>query len=397
MTRFALIGLILLIFLEGVSAAAPQETSTVPKENTLKQVQSDALKQVQGLIAEGKTAEAKRILQEFRRKNPDNPLAIFYLARVEKDRNLARALLKEVERLAGPDLASEAAYMRAEMLYAEGGLSGAEEIFVKIVSEHPSGPNYSDALYRLGMIRLSRGDPDDALLRFRRCRDTETDPFKKTLARVGIMECHLARRDWNRVLVAAREVLEGRDDASALTPRVLEVIALAWRELGNDDNAEKFTRRILTDFPRSYQAHALREQSTGSADMPSSSFSSKKASSDSAGSRSRFFGEPETGSSRKGAADGDTGRVSSKVEGALDENVEYSVQAAAYEVRLNALKLYNLLKGAGFSARIEMKTAGDKYRYLVRVGVYKTRKEAEDMVNRMERETGVRGGVIILR
>jgi tetratricopeptide (TPR) repeat protein len=389
--------LILLIFLEGVSAVAPQETSTVPKENTLKQVQGDALKQVQGLIAEGKTAEAKRILQEFRRKNPDNPLAIFYLARVEEDRNLARALLKEVERLADPDLASEAAYMRAEMLYAEGGLSGAEEIFVKIVSEHPSGPSYSDALYRLGMIRLSRGDPDDALLQFRRCRDIETDPFKKTLARAGIMECHLARRDWNRVLVAAREVLEGRDDASALTPRVLELIALAWRELGNDDNAEKFTRRILTDFPRSYQAHALREQLTGSADMPSSSFGTKKASSDSAGSRSRFFGEPETGSGRKGAADGDTGRVSSKVEGALDENVEYAVQAAAYEVRLNALKLYNRLKGAGFSARIEMKTAGDKYRYLVRVGVYKTRKEADDMVNRMERETGVRGSVIILR
>jgi cell division septation protein DedD len=287
--------------------------------------------------------------------------------------------------------------MRAEMLYAEGGLSEAEEVFAKIVSEHPSGPRYTDALYRLGMIRLSRGDPDDALLRFRRCRDTEPDPFKKTLARAGIMECHLARRDWNRVLVAAREVLEGRDDASALTPRVLEVIALAWRELGNDDNAEKFTRRILTDFPRSFQAHALREQFTGSADTPSSSFGTKKASSDpetssgsSEGSRSRLSGE-------KGAADRDTGRVSSKVEGASDENVEYSVQAAAYEVRLNALKLYNRLKDAGFPARIEMKTAGDRYRYLVRVGVYKTRGEAENMVNRMAREAGVRGSVIILR
>ena len=44
-----------------------------------------------------------------------------------------------------------------------------------------------------------------------------------------------------------------------------------------------------------------------------------------------------------------------------------------------------------------MKTVEDRHRYLVRVGVYKTRGEAESVVNRMARETGVRGNVIILR
>lgn len=99
----------------------------------------------------------------------------------------------------------------------------------------------------------------------------------------------------------------------------------------------------------------------------------------------------------RGSADGDTGRVSPGIDGADGDNVEYSVQAAAYEVRLNALNLYNRLKGAGFPARIEMKTVEDRHRYLVRVGVYKTRGEAESVVNRMARETGVRGNVIILR
>jgi tetratricopeptide (TPR) repeat protein len=378
MRRPGLTGMIFLVFLlEGTAGAAPpSETYAVPKEIT-------------DLIAEGKTAEAKRRLQEFRRKNPDNPLAIFHLARIEEDRNLARALLKETERLADPNLANEAAFMRAELLYEDGSLSEAEALLAEIVSEKPSGPRFTDALYRLGTIRLSRGDPNDALLRFRKCRDTETDPFKKTLARAGIMECHLARRDWNRVLVAAREVLEGRDDAGAFTPRVLEVFAIAWRELGNDENAGKFIQRIITDFPRSYQAHALREQGNENADSPSS-FGTEKVSSDSAGLLNRALGGP-------GAAEGDTGRVSPELGGSGKENVQYSVQAAAYEVRLNALKLYNQLRDAGFPARIEMKTVGDKYRYLVRVGMYKSRGEAENILTRMARETGVRGNVIILR
>jgi cell division septation protein DedD len=376
MRSIAVMGIVLLLLAEPYRIAGAQTSAAVPGD-------------IIGLIAAGKTGEAKRRLQEFRRHNPDNPLAIYYLASIEEDRKTARALLKEAERLAGPDLAVEAAYKRAEMLNEDGLPSEAEEVLAKIVSEHPSCPRYADSLYRLGVIRLTRGDPENALLQFRKCRDTEADPYKKTLARAGIMECHIARRDWNRVIVAAREVLEGRDDASSLTPRVLEALALSWRELGNEENSGKFTRRILTDFPGSYQAHAIRMRSEEFLSLPLSTAGTGQAASDSAGQGLRAPESAETAAVDSGQGTAETGDS--------EKGTEFSIQAAAYEVRLNALKLYNRLKGAGFPARVEMKTVGEKHRFLVRVGSYKTRAEAEAAANRMTRDTGVKGSVISLR
>ncbi len=193
--------------------------------------------EITDLVNAGKTEDAKKKLREFRREHPDNALAIYHLALLEDDRNLAMALLREAERFGGKDIARDAAFVRAEMLFTEGSLSEAEQILAPIAAERTVNSRTVDALYRLGMIRLARGDTDNALIQFRKCRDTATDPYKQTLARAGVLECHVARRDWNRVLVGAREVLEGRDDAGSLTPRVLEVLALAWRELGNEENA----------------------------------------------------------------------------------------------------------------------------------------------------------------
>lgn len=346
-------------------------------------------REIADLVSAGKIEDAKRALREYRRAHPDNAPAIYHLALLEDDRNLALALFREAERFGDRDIARDSAFMRAEMLYAEGSLTEAEKILAPIAAERGVTNRTVDALYRLGMIRLARGDADNALIQFRRCRDTATDPYKKTLARAGVLECHVARRDWNRALVGAREVLEGRDDVGSLTPRVLEVLALAWRELGNEENADKFSRRILTDFPRSYQAHAIR---TGAANLPDSPGylpDSRDSDSDSAGIKSGF----PTGTSTAGT---DTDRVAAG-DSILNRAVRYTVQTAAYELRPNALTLYNRLKDAGFPVRIEMKTVGEKHRYLVRVGMYTTREEAERVADRITRDTGIRGNVVIVR
>lgn len=344
---------------------------------------------IANLVNEGKIEEAKKELREYRRTHPDNAPAIYQLALLEDDRNLAMALLKEAERFGDSDMARDAAFMRAEMLYAEGSFSESEKILVPIAAEKGLTNRTVDALYRLGVIRLARGDIDNALIQFRKCRDTATDPYKKTLARAGVLECHVAKRDWNRVIVGAREVLEGKDDAGSFTPRVLEVLALAWRELGNEENADKFNRRILTDFPRSYQAHAIRIGGADLSDPQIYAPDSRDSASDSSGIRSGF-------SAASSSAGTDTDRVAAG-DSILNRAVRYTVQAAAYELRPNALTLHNRLKDAGFPVRIEMKTVGEKHRYLVRIGLYSTREEADRIADRITRDTGVRCNVVIVR
>jgi tetratricopeptide (TPR) repeat protein len=332
------------------------------------------------LIESGKISEAKERLQEFRRKEPDNPLAIFYLARIEDDRNLARALYKEVERLADTGLASEATFARAEMHIEEGDYLAAEPLLVKVVTAHPSGQSYADALSCLGMIRLKAEKYPDALTQFRKSRDVQSDSFKKTLAAVGIMECYVAQNDWNQALDAAREVLEGRDDTGALTPRVLEVIARAWSELGNEDNAAKFTQRLLNDFPRSYQAYVLREE--GNRIAGDSAYSLGRAPSASPGSPRIDERKPSGGSLPE--ANRSTARKG------------FSIQAGAFVDRFNALKVYNRLKDSGFPARVDMKTVGEKHFYLVRVGVYENREEADETAIKVAGVTGTRATVFML-
>lgn len=316
---------------------------------------------IPALVEAGRTVEAKARLNEFRRTQPGNPLALFYLARIEEDRNLARSLYREVERLDNDALGAEAAFARAEMAVEDGDVRTAEPLLVRVITAHPKGPSYADALYRLGMIRLAAGKQDDALLQFMRSRDAQTDAFKKTLAGAGMLECYVAKKDWNRALDLSREVLDGRDDTGALTPRVLEVVVMAWHYLGNEENAQKFAGRLLNNFPRSYQAYALRQRGGRiTADSPSS---------------------PVQGASP---------------EAARRDGVRFTIQAGAFVDRVNALKVYTALKNAGFPVRVDMKKIGEKHFYLVRVGEYAAREKAESDAIAVSRLIGASAAVVMM-
>jgi tetratricopeptide (TPR) repeat protein len=349
-------------------------------------------KEITDLIARGKKEEAKKAIDQFRRKDPDNPLAIFYLAQVTDDGKKAMALYKEVEILADRSLASEAAFARAELNFYHGDVLEARNIYEKIVTQYSSSLRYTDALYRLGMTSLATGDEQKALATFRKCRDTDKNEYRKTLAEAGIMECYVAMKDWNHALESARKVMEGRDDGNALTPRVLEVTVLAWRELGNEENAVKFTQRLTSNFPRSYQAHALRERGNR-IETASNSFNAQKVNTDSVRS---LPGELQKG---QNTVAGDTTIISGSAANYDSDEVgsEFSIQAAAFEDRFNSLRLYDKLKGAGFPARVEMKTVGSKHFYLVRVGSFSTRQEADKMSEQVSKVTGSKASVIVVK
>ncbi|MFA6470825.1 MAG: tetratricopeptide repeat protein [Candidatus Latescibacterota bacterium] len=367
------------IFRFQISTVFAADRYTIPKEITI-------------LINQGKKDEAKRALEEYRKNDPGNPLAIFYLAQVTDDPRMAQALYKETELLADRSLAAEAAYARAELHFYNGDLSAAAEVYEKIAAQYPSAPRYADSLYRLGMTCLASGKVEKALSAYRNCQNAEKSSERKTLAEAGIMECYAAHKDWNHALESARKVLEGRDDGNALTPRVLEVTALAWRELGNEENAVKFTQRLAANFPGSYQTHTLRENGTLD-DTGQNNVTDRKIIKDSIRPVTETAQKKQTAETGQSEAE-----YSSGTEAGSDESgSKFSIQAAAFEDRFNALKLYRRLKDSGFPSRVEMKTVGSKHFYLVQVGSFNSRKEAEEMSLQVSKITNAKANVIVVK
>jgi tetratricopeptide (TPR) repeat protein len=345
-----------------------------------------------GLINQGNREEARKALEEYRRKDPGNPLAIFYLAQVTDDPKMAQALFKEVELLADKSLASEAVFARAELNFHNGSYSEAGEIYEKITAQYPSSSRYADAFYRLGMTSLASGKLEKALAAYRKCLETEKRNDRKTLAEAGIMECFVVLKDWNSVLESARKVLMSTDDGNALTPRVLEVTAMAWHELGNDENAEKFTQRLVANFPESYQTHALKVKGNLNLTVPKN-LRTQKVKTDSIDSFSDTFQNGQSADTSQ-----DNYKYSLSEKSVSDKTgAEYSIQAAAFEDRFNALKLHTRLKDAGFPSRVEMKTVGIKHFYLIRVGSYTDREEAEKISVQVSKISNTKASVIVTK
>lgn len=325
------------------------------------------------LIDQGKFEEAREELNRFRRKQPDNPLILLYIAQIEEEYNRALWIYKEIELLADSNLASEALFRRAEMIFSAGKLSDAKDLYERLIDVY-SGSKFSiDAHYRLGIIKLVEGVPKAAIEYFNKCLEFNADDTKRLLVNTGIMECYVALENWNQALETALDVLKEKDDTGAVTPRVLEVITLSWHKLGNEDNANKFTERLLKNYPYSYQAYAIREEGKRILSDTEYFLDSGVALSDPSGLEGTV-------------SDRDVTRVSAK----------FTVQAMAFKKSDNALKLLRTLKDEGFDARVEMKTVQQTHFFLIRVGYFMTREEADKMVERVTRVTGEKANVVFL-
>jgi len=325
------------------------------------------------LIDQGNFEGAKKELTRLRREHPDNPLILFYLAQIEEEYNRALWMYKEVELLADSSLASEALFKRAEMVFSGGNLSNAKSLYERLINVYSKSKFSVDAHYRMGIIKLVEGTPEEAMEYFNKCLELDTGGTKQLLVTTGVMECYVALENWDQALKTALDVLGEKDDVGAVTPRVLEIIALSWQKLGNEDNANKFMERLLNNYPYSYQAHAIREEGNRILSDTESFLDSVVALSDSSISEGTVF-------------DRDANKGSAK----------FTVQAMAFKNRDNALKLLRILKDAGFDARVEMKTVQQTHFFLIRVGYFMTREEADKMIERVTGVTGEKANVVIL-
>ena len=312
------------------------------------------------LIDRGRFEDAYRELADFRRREPDNPWGLYYLAMIEQDWHRALWLYREVERLGDSTLVAEALFRRAELTYSRGDYDEADSLYLALIAGFPGSANVPEALCRRGNISLAQGYPAVALERYQSSLAQDSTGTQRLYARAGIMESYAAREDWQSALDAAVAVLAEKDDTSMFTPRVLEVMALSWKKLGNVENADKFTARLLESYPFSQQAYAVRAQAN----------------------LQNPAGAPMGGSGSNTVPD--------------STGASFTVQAGAFSDRTNALKLLRALEDAGFAARVEMRTVRDTHFYVIRVGYFATRDAAEAAAAQIAARSGAQSNVVIL-
>lgn len=352
-----------------------------------------AIENCRKLIQQGDIEGARKKLADYRHSNPGDPYGVILLARIETDIEKSAALYREAEILAiGPNsadrdssLAAEALYRRAEIVFAGSEPGEAARLYERLVSLFPDSDYFYDAVYRLGVINCIQGEPRKALEKFRTCREKCGDESKKALAAAGIMECFVMMKEWNEALAAARQALDDDDENAAVTPRVLEVSAMVWRELGNEQNAAWYTDRLLKSFPDSYQAHAIRAQAGDFAG-------------DTGSDSAEVAGNAALGSAKANTAvsDAPIAADNATVTGQASSAGRFTIQAGAFRDRSNARKLYDKLKAARYDARIEMKDVGGTHFFKVLVGVYATEAEAGVALSGVMKASGERASVIII-
>ena len=364
---------------------------------------SPELARVRSLIARDRIEEARAAVQDFRRGNPADPRGIMLMARLAETVPTAVALYRDAERMAlGPAadradsiLAAESMVVRADLLRFTGDAAAATSHCERVIRHFPDTPSYPVALFLLGTINLADGDGERAREKFLTYLSQFPQGDRRLFAGAGIMESHILAEDWEGTLYAARAVLEEEDPDSAVTPRVLEVMAMSWRELGNDGNAERFTTRLLDTYPDSWQAHRIREQGNREAAEVRYSFGEAATQMDTptVSGDALAAGPIDTGAETVGDVfDAGAARQTDDE----PERPYFTVQAGSFRDRDRAFMLYTTLDRAGLGPSVEMTTVrGDQY-FRVYVGAWKDRDGATAAVPRIARTAGGQPFVVIV-
>ena len=154
--------------------------------------------------------------------------------RQRRDRDAALATLDRLVRdHPRSEQASDALFLKAEVLEAAGRPAEAEKVYVKLATDYPDEEEAATALWRLGWSAWFRGNLVETTVR------------------------------WSRLLVARAG--QGQRDATTYW------LGRAWERRGDRDQASRLFAQIVKDAPRSYYGLLAAKRLPGGAAGPGAS------------------------------------------------------------------------------------------------------------------------------
>jgi tetratricopeptide (TPR) repeat protein len=274
---------------------------------------------------------AQEKLTSFLNAHPGNPIAMFYLARIEPEGPKSQEYLQRVvDESPQHALADDALAEIADYYFARGYYITAQNYYQRVLQDYPRGDQVDRAQFRIGRTYLAVKKPSQARDAFKRLLAKHPAPDWAIQANAALVDVYLMEEDWENSISLAEDLV-GKEPYLPVKAYLLKDIAEGYEHLGRKADADVALRRILVECPNSYEASRLP-----------------------AGIRA-----PQA------------------VAVPTDTSGHFAVQVGAFGDSTNAADLRETFAAQGFSVFLDATSVDSLLLWRVRIGPYRTRAEAE--------------------
>lgn len=293
------------------------------------------------LFNTGKTKEAYQIISKYFNQHPQEPLATFYLARLERRGENSLAYLEEALELLDQQKESDLAQViLAQYHYSIGHYITAAELLNRFKMEYPQSDFRPQALYLLGSSYLASDKSSLAQKEFESILASFGKSDLAAWAQLGLGDCRYSFGNFVSAVAEYQKVLNKYENSEA-APLALSQLSRCYTELKDPSKAHLYYS-LLSD---KYRVSAIFPEAP--------------------------LGEAK---SRPGA------------ERIVD--VTYTVQLGVFGNQASVSQLISTLKSKGYQPRTTTKLVKKKKYTVVQVGSYNLLEEAKKAKQKLERELG---------
>ncbi len=301
------------------------------------------------LYHKGLIQEAREKFRQLLAEDPQGAEILYYLGKIELDADRSLEYRQRFLSLyPRHPKAAEVLYGVAQYNFAMGYYLTAAKDYQSLLRSYPSSDLVAEALYWLASSKLAIGAADSAGLYFRKLLKDHKESSMVPWAQLGLVDVSFMQQNFPVAHSLCDAFLEAHH-GSPLVPVALFRLAEIDEALGTRDEAKAVLRRLVSDYPQSYQGEQARRQLTE-------------------------WGEQD---------EQQAGHIETESEG------KYAVQVGAFSKRGNAVNLQTQLSTAGYQVEVVKKAGQHRNLYLVWVGSYQDRDEALKEARMLEKQYGL--------
>ncbi len=302
----------------------------------------------------GQLDQAQQVLLNLPAEQRQDPQVLLLLGRTERTGERSRRYLQEAISRGTDGCSSEQArLLTCKYEFCRGMHVTTVDLAGELEEKFPHSEATPEALWISGCSLLALEKRDSARIQFNRILSRFPQSAWAAWARLGVGDCFLGDEDYDQTVSAYHQILDYDKDSEAF-PFALSGLMECHAQLGDPERALLYHNLLMERFPRSA---GLTKTVPGVGGQPK---------------------EPE-----------DEGRAEQLV------GARYAVQLGVFGVRENALRLESQFEKQRHPVSVRTKVISGKKYWVVQVGSFGSYREASDLKQELETQTGGSYRVVI--
>lgn len=240
---------------QDTAAAAAQDTAVA---TTPQQISAISLDEAVALYEAGRHDRARDAFQRVLEDRPGEPVALFYLGRLDPDREAAgqyylQVLLHDPEHALADDALLELSRIQFDLERHDDAVNACN----RLLKAYPDSELKDETRFLLGRALLAGRRPELSRMVFQQLLASQPDSTLVRSARLAIADSY---RDQGDLIEAARQYLKFEVDFPGTEglERVLLQAGQCLRQAGRDVEAGYVYQRLIKRYPDTPEAHRAR-------------------------------------------------------------------------------------------------------------------------------------------